>query len=377
MSSWSAAYRRDEAAQRREERVAQKRRRELERLLKEHAKLNALQQARLEVETHENAIDVLLSVHKEQSPPLAWVKLSAALPPHKPPRLARHEIAAQLQDLRSSIHPINSHEAPEQQARLIEERYREARVLDDKEHETALAAYAQEVDECQNLRSLAQRVLAGEESAFTEAFSALSPFDEIESLGASIRMMVHDRKTIACELKVNGREVVPSEAKTLTSTGKLAVKAMPKVRSHEIYQDHVCACALRLAREIFALLPVETVVVTAVIDGVDSRTGNPAEIPILSIETRHADLQALDFTRLDPSDAVAGLIHRGDVKASRKTGEFIPVIPLTAADVSSYRPQGMALDSLVACVRELRSEIGVLLKSCVVERVVESNIPTT
>lgn len=366
------AYRRDEAAQRREERVAQKRRKELERLLKEHAKLNALQQARLEVETHENLIDVLLSVHKEQSPPIDWVKLSTALPPHQPPRLARHEMAARLQGAEMS-----AHEAGEQQTRLIEQRYQEARVLDDKQHDTALESYAQDVDECQNLRSLAQRVLAGEESAFTEAFSVLSPFDEIESLGASIRMMVHNRKTIACELKVNGREVVPSEAKALTSTGKLAVKAMPKARAHEIYQDHVCACALRLAREIFALLPVETVVVTATIDGLDLRTGNPAEIPILSMEARRADFQRLDFTRLDPSDAVDGLVHRGDVKASRKTGEFVPVIPLTPADVTSYRPQGMDLGSLLARVRELRSEIGVLLRSYAVESAVESDIPAT
>ena len=39
---------------------------ELQRRAKEQAKLSALEQARLEVETYENRIDVLLSVHKEQ-----------------------------------------------------------------------------------------------------------------------------------------------------------------------------------------------------------------------------------------------------------------------------------------------------------------------
>jgi hypothetical protein len=55
-----------EAARKRELREAQKRQRELERLAKQQVKLSAIEQARLEVETHENRLEVLLSTHKEQ-----------------------------------------------------------------------------------------------------------------------------------------------------------------------------------------------------------------------------------------------------------------------------------------------------------------------
>src|SRR5438105_1570331 len=105
MSSWTAAYRRVGAAQRREERAAQRRRREIERQLKEGAKLSALEQARLEVEAYENAIDLLLSVHKEQSRPIDWTRLVAALPPHPPPGMERHEMAARLEQVASSVAP--------------------------------------------------------------------------------------------------------------------------------------------------------------------------------------------------------------------------------------------------------------------------------
>ena len=60
MDSWSVA-------QRRLEREETKRQKELERRLKEQAKLSALEQARLAVETYENELEVLLSVHKERS----------------------------------------------------------------------------------------------------------------------------------------------------------------------------------------------------------------------------------------------------------------------------------------------------------------------
>ena len=66
----TAQWRRLQAEQRRQERDAQKRQKDFERRLKERAKLSVLEQARLEVEAHENALEVLLSVHKEQSAPV-------------------------------------------------------------------------------------------------------------------------------------------------------------------------------------------------------------------------------------------------------------------------------------------------------------------
>ena len=63
---YRATFRAIKAAERRSVRDAQKRHREFERQYKEQAKLSAIEQARLEVETHENKLEVLLSVHKEQ-----------------------------------------------------------------------------------------------------------------------------------------------------------------------------------------------------------------------------------------------------------------------------------------------------------------------
>ena len=75
-----------EAAERRQQREAKKRQRDLERQAKEEAKLSALEQARLEVETYENGVEVLLSVHKEQADSKDWAALAAALPPVPPRR---------------------------------------------------------------------------------------------------------------------------------------------------------------------------------------------------------------------------------------------------------------------------------------------------
>ena len=79
---------------RRQQRDAQKRRRELERKIKEQAKLSAIEQARLEVESYENDIDVLLSIHKEQAEEWDWWGIAVSLRPVPPRRQSNNELRA-------------------------------------------------------------------------------------------------------------------------------------------------------------------------------------------------------------------------------------------------------------------------------------------
>ena len=142
---------------------------------------------------------------------------------------------------------------------------------------------------------------------------------------------------------------------------------MPKARFHEIYQDYVCGCVLRLAREMFALLPVDTVILTAAVDGIDTRTGHTAELPVLSVAAARPEIERLDFDHLDPSDALENFQHRGDAMTSRKSGEFIPIIPLSLADIAPPPPETMDFTSLIARVKQFRAELGAMLKPAIPE----------
>ena len=370
MSSWTAQVRRLQAEGRRQEREVRKRQKDLERRLKEQAKLSVLEQARLEVEAHENALEVLLSVHMEQSSPIEWARFAAALAPHEPLRPGRHEFAAVLK------HGIASLEKAANSGSTGAE---DARLLDEREQQTAQEDYAKRLAEWQRMRALAKRVLAGESGAYSEAIAEFSSLAEVSGLGSSLHVTVHSPKLIGCVLTVSGREAIPTEVKSLTAAGKLSVKAMPKPRFHEIYQDYVCGCVLRLAREMLALLPVDAVLVTACVNGTDARTGKPAELPVLSVVIDRAAVERLDFERLDPSDSMENFLHRGDAKASRKSGEFVPIVPLPPPDLAPTQPERMDFSGLLTNVRQLRAEIGSKLKpvaSLADENAQESILPT-
>lgn len=308
----ATALKRIEAERKRNERAAVQRQKQLNRLLKERAKLSAIEQARLEVEAHENALEVVLTVHRDCSPAYDWWEHLSALP---------------------------------------------ACNLSTSDPEDIVA----ENGEIERLRALAARVLAGDVAAYGQALQDISPLAELSTLGSSLNFHFQDAKIAECEIWVNGRNAIPSEVKTLTSTGKLSVKAMPIGRLHEVYQDYVCGCVLRVAREVFALLPpVKAVIITAKLNEVSSTTGKEEELVVLSVILPRETLESLDFQRLDPSDSMENFLHRGDVRASRKTGGFNRVDAFRAEDVPSNRTSGADLSELLQAATELRAEFDLL-----------------
>jgi hypothetical protein len=97
---------------------------------------------------------------------------------------------------------------------------------------------------------------------------------------------------------------------------------MGVTRAIRIHHDHVASATLRVARELLALLPFHLVFVHARVAELDRATGHDAEHTVLSAAFPREDLERLDFSRLDPSDAIERFPHT--MELSTRTG-FAPV----------------------------------------------------
>jgi hypothetical protein len=84
---------------RRREREERTRLRELERRAKELAKLSALEQARLEVETRDAEFVALLTVHKEEPERVDWYAVAATLLPPEPQKARTKELRANQDEI--------------------------------------------------------------------------------------------------------------------------------------------------------------------------------------------------------------------------------------------------------------------------------------
>jgi hypothetical protein len=94
-----------------------------------------------------------------------------------------------------------------------------------------------------------------------------------------------------------------------------------------LYQDHVASCAIRIAREAYAVLPIERVIVNVRVLRLDSRTGHMEQPTILAVHFMRETLTHLNFQALDPSDALTNFPRRMKFK---KTAGFDPVEAMTS-----------------------------------------------
>jgi hypothetical protein len=315
---WKGAIRSLQASARSAERESRRRHNELQRQRKQLEKMLETERAAYEVAFYNNRIDLLRSVQKQCGPAWDWHGVRATPPPKEPNRLRTNEMAARtaLQNFQPNfLHKLFKRVESKRQSlgRAIDV----ALKVDEEAHQEALRLYKQQYAEWRESQDLAGRILSGDLQAYLEVINEVSPLKEISELGSRLEFHSHNGSSIEVILHVNGEDVIPSEVKTQLQSGKLSVKKMPQGQFYELYQDYVCGCVLRVARELFALLPFDVAIVTATGNVLNSQTGHIEEQPILSAAIQRKTLERLNLSMIDPSDSFKNFVHEMDFKKPR------------------------------------------------------------
>ena len=330
---WRGAIRSIAAAQRRAERTAVRRQHELERQHTRLARMAEVERATYEVDLYENHIERLLSMHKDASPDWDWLAIRNIAFPRRPEDERRQEkrAEAELGNYTPSAFDKVFGRTKQKRAELLAA-VEQARQQDAEEFRSRLGTYNTQIAELEEKQRLAISVLAGDIEAYIEVIKEVNPFSDIAELGSSITVNMVTSKLAEAILTVNSEQAIPKQVKTLLKSGILSVKAMPKTHFYELYQDYVCSCVYRVARELFALLPLEIIVVTAVGEVLNTSTGHLEEKPVLSIVIPKRTLTSLNLDTIDPSNALSNFVHRMEFK---KTQGFGPVKKIEAQELET------------------------------------------
>jgi hypothetical protein len=295
--------------------------------------MEVMARAAFEVELYENRIALLRSVHKQCSEPFDWHAVLNQSAPQEPVAVTTRQERARIRLERfrpGFLHKLLKTE--EKKRQHLEAKLALATADDEREHFVALKTYERDLAEWQASQALAKGVLEGEPEAYVEAIQQVGPFTDIGELGSSLIFRSDIPWIIEVTLFVNSKDVIPEVVKTLTKAGKLSEKKMPKGAFYELYQDYVCGCILRVARELFALLPIQMVIVTAVGELLNTATGHLEGTPIVSVAIPVQTLARLNFTAIDPSDSMTNFVHR---MKFQKTKGFSAVQALKPTDLQS------------------------------------------
>lgn len=312
---WKGTVRSIGTAVRAAERDAKRRQREIEKQQKQYEKMQALEQATYEVEVYENYIEIIQSLHKECSDPIDWKNIAISQEPKRPENSKKREKAArsEVENYRPGfIDRIFKRE--EKKQKRLEENISRAIEEDEAEHKDSASIWEEKLNDWKESVELAQLLLSGDKEAKIKAIKDLDPFSEISNLGSILSISVGDEGIVEATMHIHGDDIVPSEVKSLLKSGRLSVKKMPKGLFNEIYQDYVCSCALRVANELFSAIPDNIVVVTAVDELLNTKTGHLEKSPILSVCISRSTLESLNMDSIDPSDSMNNFVHNMSFK---------------------------------------------------------------
>lgn len=175
------------------------------------------------------------------------------------------------------------------------------------------------------LKGIADRILKGDTDAYLEVIALREPFADLVDYGSEFEIGTDDPSKLEIEFDIKADETIPVKSLSLTSAGKLAEKEMTKTAYYELMQDYVCSVMLKIARDSFALLPVNEVTVHATNVILNPATGNDESVTLVSAVFDRASFEQINFERIDPSETVRSFRCNMDFK---KTKGFSPVAPI-------------------------------------------------
>ncbi|WP_428739082.1 hypothetical protein [Sulfurimonas sp.] len=315
---WKGTVRSIGAAVRAAERDAKRRQRELEKRQKQYERMQELEQAAYEVEVYENHIEIIQSLHKECSVPIQWKELSIQKEPIQPEKTDTYEHNARHKADNYKPGFIDRLFQREEKVRQKLKTNIEVAINQDTlKYNENFSKWKKDFEEWEKTTSLAKSLLNGHSQAKLEVIEDLDPFSEISNLGSSLEISIGDTGIVEATINVHGKEIIPNEIKGLLQSGKLSVKKMPQGKFNELYQDYVCSSILRVANELFSILPDDLVIITAVDELLNTQTGHLEESPILSACISRSTLQSLNLEAIDPSDSMTNFVHNMSFKKTK------------------------------------------------------------
>lgn len=355
-------YREQQKQIERERRENEKRMIQLEKEMAEQEKQQLIESNIREVEEHNNYINVIQSVHKDYSTKMNWEELLNSQEPEYVETLS--ELENKIEDFvkqsilndkkeleedtikrlsfgvkffqkiaKGKIHGIITKLFFKKDFELIKNAGLRLREIDDSKEDRIKSYkleaninhqnYLQEKENYHKMVDIAKGVIEKDKQSYTYALNFFNPFEDLKDYGSDISFNLNDN-SIVVDFFVHGEDVIPKTTKKVLRKGlEVKEEPIPTSRFNEIYQDYVCSCILRIAKEIFQLLPnFENVKINAKGSIINSSTGNHEEKTIVSSIINQLKLNELNFDLLDPSDSMLNFEHRMEFK---KTEGFKPI----------------------------------------------------
>lgn len=248
-----------------------------------------------QVQNYNDLLEEIRSIHKYCSDAVDWKYIYQTQAPYNPIETGPLEVQAlkNIENAKPSffgklIPSIDKNRMQKMEQKVVESRQQDA----------------ENYRNWENMQKLSDKVLSGDIDSYFYIITEMHPFDDILDFGSDFDAGTDTPEMVEVEFHVKSDKVIPDHVLSLTQTGKLSSKEMTKTMKYDIVQDYVCSCIIRIAREMFALLPIDRILIHAVDSAFNTAIGYVEDITILSSLIERERFQKTNFDMIDPSDLI-------------------------------------------------------------------------
>ncbi|GIO34035.1 hypothetical protein J2TS6_51760 [Paenibacillus albilobatus] len=251
---------------------------------KEPARLNEAEQAASAAERYAHLLELIDTVHQICGESVDWSRIAALEPPY-----GRGEKGPREQQAETRLREFK----PTRLQKLLKQDAVIRQQLED-ELERAKEEDCLEYSRWKSAADFARDILEGNRTAYLRVLEEFAPLNDLLALGSGLEFAVLDPTTVEVELDVNSGQIIPQESKRLAEDGTLVTVPLEVEDQNALEYKYACGCAFRIARELFALLPLETVLVHARDTKINRESGQEEYVTVLSIRFDRGTLSGLD-----------------------------------------------------------------------------------
>lgn len=268
-------------------------------------------------------IERIQTLHRECKSSYNWEQMKKEKPPRKPvySNQKEKEASVALETFKPSFFD-KLFKRERKKIKQLQDNLATAKLADEECYNQLLTQYTEKEKEHNERVEFATKILEKDLTAYNDAIDELSPLEDLKEIGVIVEYPVIEKDKIKVNILNDNEAIIPKEQFSLLKSGKISVKDMPVSKRNEIYQDYICSSALRIARELFALLPIDEVITNIKSNLLDTSTGKKGYQTILSVKFIRETMETINFDAIDPSDCMKNFIHNMNYK---KTQGMFPV----------------------------------------------------
>lgn len=152
------------------------------------------------------------------------------------------------------------------------------------------------------LIDLAEDILKGRVSSYFKAIKIINPFEDLLELGIDFEFGADDSNVMHVEYVIDSREIIPYYNLTSSKIGVLNKSNFSREEYNNLVRDYISGCAIRIARELFALIPIKEVIVHIVDHKFNTNSRINEKLTVLSADIKRELIEDLDIDKLTPSE---------------------------------------------------------------------------